>query len=206
MLPGSLSSTSSFSNARYQLAATYYNGYIYLVGGSSQTNLLNDIQYGHVETNGQVLQWTISSSQLNFARSQHRLEILTTALGKTYLAAISGTILTPDSIPVLSDTIEVAEIYQDGSLGQWYICPFHLKGGRQWPATSVVNNYLYVMGGRGSLLLNEMFNDVQFAPIQDNGCPSPWATSSHQLIMPLYGHKYVALNSNALIIFGGSGV
>jgi len=206
MVPGSLSYTSSFTNPRYQLAAAYYNGYIYLVGGSSQTELLNDVQYGYVQNNGQVLNWTISSSQLNFARAQHQLEILTTASGNTYLAAIAGTIITPGNIPAPSDTIEVAEINKNGSLGQWSICPFHLKGGRQWPATGVINNYLYVTGGRGNLLLDEMFNDVQFAPIQDNGCPGPWATSFHQLIMPLYGHKSVVLNSNALVTFGGSGV
>jgi hypothetical protein len=47
MLPGSLSYTNPITTARYQLAAAYYNRYIYVVGGSSSSSdLLNDVEYG----------------------------------------------------------------------------------------------------------------------------------------------------------------
>ena len=71
------------------------------------------------------------------------------------------------------------------------MCPFHLKGARQWPITVIANTHLYIMGDRGTLSLNEMFADVQFTSILDNRCPSPRAFSYYQFMMPLCGHKVV---------------
>lgn len=207
VLPGSFSYTNPISVPKYQLAAVHHNGYIYIAGGHSSSDLLNDIEYGRVENDGGIQQWIVSSSKMNYPRAQHQLEIVTSTTGNTYLVAIAGISRIPGTtVPSPTDTIEVAQINTDGSIGSWLLCPFHLKGGRQWPATVVVNDRLYLMGGRGTLSLNEIFADIQSASILDNGCPSPWASSHYQLMMPLYGHKTVVLDSNVLLILGGSSV
>lgn len=206
MIPGSLVTTQSFSTARSDFAVAYYNGYVYLVGGFSGSNELDDVQYGRVENDGSILEWTISSSHLNSGRSHHQLEIIKTLSGKIYLAAIAGSTTTTDDLRLsLSDTVEIAEINADGSIGEWQICLSHIKGGRQYPTTNIVDNYLYVIGGRGDVFTQEIFNDVQFASIQDDGCPSSWSTSAHNLKIPLYEHTSLVLQSNLFIVLGGSG-
>jgi len=100
-----------------------------------------------------------------------------------------------------------AHINADGSIGQWKLCPFHLKGGRSAPGTAVANGILYVTGGRGDLLLEDVFNDIQYAPIRDDGCPDAWHTNAARLNMSFYGHT-TALTSitgtPSLVVLGGN--
>ena len=202
IIPGSLSTSQSFSIGRAGLGVTYYNNYVYLVGGFTGTSQLDDVQFGHVEEDGQILSWKTSPFHLNVPRSYHRLEIVQTASGNTYLAAIAGAgQLSNDIVPW--DQIEIAEIYLNGSIGAWYTCVYHLKGGRSFLASNVINNTLYVIGGAGTFSLKEVFSDVQFASIRNDGCPGPWSTSAHNLKMALYGHTSVMLNSNMFIVLGG---
>ena len=202
IIPNSLSFAQSFSIGRSGLGVASYNNYVYLVGGFTGTALLDDVQIGHVEENGQILSWQTSPFRLNAARSNHRLEVVQTASGTTYLVAIGGLSQTSsDVIPV--DQIEVAEIYANASISSWHTCDYHLKGGRLLLATNVVNNTLYVIGGAGSFSLGEVFSDIQFAPIQNDGCPDSWSTSAHTLKIPLYGHTSLTINSNTFIVLGG---
>ena len=54
----------------------YHIGYIYIAGAHSGSDLLNYIEYGRVEDDGQILKWITSSSKINYARAQQQ-EILT---------------------------------------------------------------------------------------------------------------------------------
>lgn len=204
VIPGSLSTSQSFSIPRAGLGVAYYNNYVYLVGGFTGAVQLDDVQFGHVEESGQILSWTTSPFHLNVPRSYHRLEIVQTASGNTYLAAIAGAAQVSDDI-VPWDQIEIAEIYVNGSIGPWHTCLYHLKGGRSFFASNVINNTLYVIGGAGTFSLKEVFADVQFASIGNDGCPGSWSTSAHSLKMALYGHTSVVLNSNMFIVLGGNG-
>ena len=203
VIPDSLSFTKSFSIERSGLAVVHHNGYVYLVGGFSGAVELADVQYGRVEENGQIPKWQISPSRLNIPRSNHQLQVIKTVSGKVYLAAIAG-VGQVSNDTVHFDQIEVAQIGENGSVGAWHICSYHLKGGRSAPATNVVNNILYVIGGWGDLLIEDVFTDVQYAPVRDDGCPDPWSTSAYHLKMPLYGHTSVAISSKIFIVLGGN--
>ncbi|CAF3358825.1 unnamed protein product, partial [Rotaria sp. Silwood2] len=203
MVPHSLFFAQPFSIGRSGLAVAYYNDYVYLIGGFSGVADLDDVQYGRVEKNGQILQWQTNPFHLNVARSNLQLEIIKTASGKIYLVAIAG-VGQVSNDTVHFDHIEVAPIYDNASIGAWHICSYHLKGGRSAPATEIVNNNIYVIGGWGDLLIEDVFSDIQFAPIRNDGCPDPWSTSVHNLKMPLYGHTSLAINAKMLIVLGGN--
>jgi len=105
------------------------------------------------------------------------------------------------------DTVEAAALGSDGSVGAWRTCPYHLKGGRSAPATLIADRFLYVFGGWGDLLVEDVFRDVQYAPLRDDGCPDPWHTSGHSLNMPLYGGTAVLAavsDSQAAVVLGGN--
>lgn len=202
IIPDSLSTSQSFSIGRSGLGVAYYNNYVYVVGGFTGATQLDDVQFGPVEENGQILSWTTSPFHLNIPRSYHRLEILQTGSGNAYLAAIAGSAqISNEFVPW--DQVEVAQIYPNGSIGPWRTCLYHLKGGRSFFASNVIDDTLYAISGAGTFSLKEVFADVQFATIQNDGCPGPWSTSAHSLNMALYGHTSVMLNSNLFIVMGG---
>jgi hypothetical protein len=198
--------TESFSTPRSGLGVTVSGNVVYVVGGYSKNGTVGDVQYARFNADGTLGKWTTSPNRLNVPRSNHRLEVHTTPSGKLYLAAIAG-VGDIGSDTVHFDNIEVAPIASDGSVGTWMLCPFHLKGGRSAPATAIIKGRLYVIGGWGDRLLEDVFSDVQFAPIRDDGCTDPWLTNPYALNMPSYGHAAIAASSpqtDAVIILGGN--
>ena len=126
--------------------------------------------------------------------------------GKRFLAAIAG-VGQVGTDTVHFDHMEVAKIATDGSVGEWRMCPFHLKGGRSAPATFITGGYLYVLGGWGDLLLSDVFTDIQYAPLRSEGCADPWHTNPTRLLMPLYGHTSVVVgppDSQIVLVLGGN--
>jgi hypothetical protein len=183
-----------------------HKGFIYVVGGYSKQGTLADVQYASLQPDGMVDTWIASPNRLNAPRSNLAVQVFITKSGDNYLAAIAGVgEIVKDTVHF--DEIEVAQIRGDGSIGEWKTCPFHLKGGRSAPGSTVVNGFLYVFGGWGDLLLEDVFSDVQYAPIRDDGCLDPWFTNETRLNMPLYGHTSAltfVTGSSSIIVLGGN--
>jgi hypothetical protein len=200
--------TTSFKIARSGLAAVADGSFVYISGGYSQQGTLADTQHAPLNADGTLGPWQTSVHSMVVPRSNHRLELIRTGQGKKYLAAIAG-VGEIGADTVHFDHMEVAELAIDGSVGEWKMCPFHLKGGRSAPATFVDGGRLYVLGGWGDLLLSDVFNDVQFAPLRPDGCADPWHTNATGLLMPLYGHTLALTNSGgnqvAVVLGGNSG-
>jgi N-acetylneuraminic acid mutarotase len=203
---GSWQKTTPFREPRSGLGVVAHKGFIYVIGGFSNGGTLGDVQYAPLMQDGMIGSWTDSPHRLAIPRSNLALEALVTSSGASYLAAIAG-VGEVGKDTVHFDEIETAQISADGSIGPWKSCPFHLKGGRSAPGSVVANGFLYVAGGWGDLLIEDVFSDVQYAPIRDDGCPDPWHTSAARLNMPLYGHT-TALTSvtgqPTLVVLGGN--
>jgi hypothetical protein len=183
---GSWRRVGSLPTPRSGLGAAFDAGKVYLVGGYSDSGTLDDSYYATVQADGSISGWTRSATPLNTPRSNHALQVFRAPSGSRYLVVIAG-VGTVGNDTVHFDTVEVAALAPDGSVGVWRTCPYHLKGGRSAPATLIANGYIYVFGGWGDLLVEDVFRDVQFAPLREDGCPDPWRTSAQPLNMPLYG-------------------
>ncbi|WP_152977487.1 hypothetical protein [Bradyrhizobium pachyrhizi] len=198
--------TASFPEPRSGLGVAVHKGFIYIVGGFSKQGTLADVQYANLQPDGMVGSWNASPNRLNTPRSNLALEVFVTKSGENYLAAIAG-VGEVGKDTVHFDGIEVAQIRGDGSIGQWKTCPFHLKGGRSAPASFVLNGFLYVVGGWGDLIIEDVFNDIQYAPIRDDGCLDPWLTNETRLNLPLYGHTStltLVAGSPSIVVLGGN--
>ena len=203
---GSWRTTTSFTTPRSGLGAVVYNNIVYVVGGFAREGTRDDVQYATIQADGTFGEWTQDPNHLNIPRSNFRLEVFKTLSGSTYLAAIAG-VGTIGNDTVHFDEIEVAPIRADGSIGAWKLCPFHLKGGRSAPATFVAERQLYVLGGWGDQI-KDVFRDVQFAPIRDDGCLDPWNTGVYPLNIPVYGHTALLDERDGrlqVIVLGGNG-
>jgi hypothetical protein len=203
---GAWQKASAFQIPRSGLGVVHHNGFLYIVGGFAQQGTLDDIQFAPLRSDGSIGPWAISPYRLKIPRSNHRLEVFATPSGAFYLAAIAG-VGDVGKDTVHFDEIEVAPINSDGSIGQWRECPFHLKGGRSAPGTAIVNGQIYVIGGWGDRLIEDVFSDVQYAAIRDDGCTDPWVTSRSPLNMPLYGHTAVVVSGASpplILVLGGN--
>jgi hypothetical protein len=197
----------SLPSARSGLGAASDNGFIYVVAGYSDVGTLDDTYYAAVKTDGTLTEWMRSPNRLHTPRSNLALQIFKTKSGNRYLIAIAG-VGSVGQDTVHFDSVEVAAINADGSPGPWQVCPYHLKGGRSAPATLITNDNLYVLGGWGDLLIEDVFRDIQYAPLRDDGCPDPWHTNPYSLTMPLYGATAASLTPTSgipvVVALGGN--
>jgi hypothetical protein len=184
---------------------------MFLSGGGSSTatsvTYYDDTQSARIDATGRLSSWTTSPNRLKTPRSNHTLVAVTTDRG-TFLNVVAGvTQIGADTVHL--DTIEVAQIGIDCSVGEWRLANFHLKGGRSSPQALVLRNNVVVIGGWGDLDLIDVFNDVQIAAPRSDGSPAPWRTSPGHLTTGIYGHATVFAelekqpNPSLLLSIGG---
>lgn len=180
----------SFKNARSGAAALTVGNCLFIAGGSSSTptslTYFDDIQYAHLNSGGHLSPWTTSPNHLRTPRSNLSLVSITTDQG-TFLSAVAGVTQTgADTIHL--DTIEIAKVATDCSVGEWKVASYHLKGGRSTPQALVIRNNTVVIGGWGDLDLIDVYNDVETSTWRPDGSPSPWKVSTGRLTSGIYGH------------------
>ena len=203
---GSLSSwreTAAFSIERSGLGVAFHGGFVYLVGGDGPNGSLGDVQYALLAPDGSIERWQTSPHRLNTPRSNHVCLVATQANGISYLYTVAG-VGQKGKNTVHFDTVEFAPLAADGTPGPWKTCDFHLKGGRSAPGVFLAKDRLYVLGGWGDLLIEDVFEDVQYAGFQSDGQLQPWHTSPYRLKMPLYGHVALALPGGRAVVVGGN--
>lgn len=183
----------SFKGARSGASAVKAGRCLFLAGGSSSTTTgltyYDDLQFARIGSDGRLSSWTKSPSHLRIPRSNLSLIFVTTDKGN-YLNAVAGVAQIGEDTVHL-DSIEVAKIGDDCSVGEWTLADYHLKGGRSTPQALAVRNNVVVLGGWGDLDLIDVYSDVQTATVRSNGFPSPWRTSSSRLTTGIYGHATV---------------
>jgi len=183
----------SFKSARSGAAAITVGSCLFLAGGSSSTpnslTYFDDVQYAHINPDGHLSSWATSPSHLRIPRSNLSLVAVTSDQG-SFLNAVAGVTQTgADTIHL--DTIEVAKVGTDCSVGEWKIASYHLKGGRSTPQALAIRNNTVVVGGWGDLDLIDVYNDVQTSAWRPDGSPSPWKVSTGRLTTGIYGHATI---------------
>jgi hypothetical protein len=70
----------------------------------------------------------------------------------------------------------------------------------------IVNGYLYVIGGWGDDFIADIFSDVQYAPLNNNGSVGSWTTSQYAILTGRYGHTAVIdpQDDSTIMILGGN--
>lgn len=208
--PNSWKQTKSFNGARSGHGSAIYKNYVYIIGGAKGdgTNF-QDIQYAQIEVGGEIKQWATSPGKLNVPKSNPSVFVHETKDGRAFIYVVGGVgdLIKSNNLTVHFDYIEYAQINKDGSLGEWKLAPFHFKGGRSAPATIVYNNRLYVIGGWGDLD-EDIFSDVQYCDINEDGSLGRWRTSQSGLKFGVYGHTSLLIypdTAPTVLVLGGNG-
>ena len=185
-------SVTSLPAARNTGAAVAYNGYLYAVGGSNNTNL---VEYAPINSNGTLGSWTATT---NFTTARTRPVV---AVYKGYMYVAGGTNAGGTNL----NDVQYAPINANGTLGTWNPTT-SFPTARLSTAGTIANGYLYIAGGCTSYdglanTCNTFANDVQYAPINANGTIGSW-NSTTSFTTARFGHRVVAI-SGYLYVMGG---
>lgn len=180
----------SFAGVRSGAGAARVGSCLFIAGGTSSTasstTYYDDVQSAAIQSDGRLSKWTTNANHLKIGRSNASLVAVTTDQG-AFLNVVAGvTQMGLDTVHL--DTIEVAKVGADCSVGPWSIATYHIKGGRSSPQALVVRNNVVVVGGWGDIADMDVFNDVQAASPRKDGSPAPWKTSGNHLPTGIYGH------------------
>ena len=190
---GAWTTQPSFKTARSGEAVLSLGNCLFLAGGSSSSpttlNYYDDVQSASIAAGGHLSSWSTSPNHLTIARSNLSLTAVTTTQG-TFLNAVAGVAqIGQDTVHL--DTIEVAKVGANCTVGPWTLADYHLKGGRSSPQALTVRESTVVIGGWGDLDLIDVYDDVQVSAARADGSPNPWRIATSHLTTGIYGHATV---------------
>ena len=163
-----------------------HNGYVYAGGVNSGGNN-KQLHYAPINSDGTIGSWTATTN-------------LSTPIQAASLAAYNGYLYAAGGLDAgfsATTGVEYAPINSDGTIGSW-TATTNFPGYRQGQSMVMNNGYMYVTAGS---LGSTRFNDVQYAPINENGTLGNWNTTV-SYANPR-GNSYVAINNGTMYIAGG---
>ena len=202
---GAWSTTSSFINGRHHLTSLAYNGYMYIIGGCSQTfcaTVYNDVQFAPINSNGTLGAWHYTHNSTDDSttfvagfttpRSGH-----TTLVYSGYIYLIGGT----DSAANILNDVQYAPLNSNGTVGTWNLTS-SLGVGIEYPSSFTYNGYIYITGGQGA---NGIVSDIQYAAINANGTLDTWSDELSAFTTARISHASVVYNGYFYVIGGTNG-
>lgn len=208
---------SGFHTARGALAAVAYAGYLYILGGvqaSSNTacstvsgTYCQDVQFAKLNPNGTVGAWHYTHNSTDdggsfvsgFMNSRGAPGV---AVYKGYLYLGGG-----NNGATYYNDVQFAPINSDGTIGAWHYTHSSTDDGttfvsgfttaRSSMGFVAYNGFLYVAGGDSNAGAN-MYNDVQYAPLNANGTVGTWLQTNsfskarrNMTVIPYEGYLYI---------------
>jgi hypothetical protein len=161
---GTFSSITSEPYARDSYGVATYNGYIYLLGGSTNGT---KVTYAKPSSDGSITSWT-DATVLPAARSYG-----VSFAANGYLYFLGGTNGTNGQT-----NDYYAKINPDGSIGSWNTTTVLPTGNNQM-GVAVANGYVYLAGG--SLAGTGVTRNVYYARLNIDGTVGSWTTVTNAL-------------------------
>ncbi len=165
-------------------ATTYYNGYLYVLGGSVTSTVI----YAPINSNGSVGTWSYTTAMPAF-----RYDFSAVAYNG-YLYAIAG----QTTGNTATSSVIYAPMNSNGTIGSWLeagAMPYSIYQHR----SVIVNGYIYSAGGDNEIISGT--STVSYAPINSNGTLGSWAITT---ALPTVRFRYsMAASGNFLYAIGG---
>lgn len=195
----------NLGTAKYNTAATSYNGYIYIVGGGTNTSgaVTAATEYTKVNNGGgggaAGGAW-VTDSDIAVVDNRFRHA---TVVHNGYVYSIGGSVNGGGNIT--TQTVEYAAINADGTLGAWAADTHEIPSARVFPAAAAYNGYMYLLGGQESVG-GAFLKTISYAPISSTGALSGnWASAGGNTTNGGTGASLVAYNGYLYSIGGYDG-
>ena len=178
-------------------SVSYYNGYLYVIGGTPTGANWTDgasgtstVYYARVNADGSIGTWQSNANSLPQARIGHA-----SVAANGYLYAIGGA----NTSSVIQSTVYYAKVNANGSTGAWASVGSSLNTARMHMGAVVMNGAAYVVGGLDS---SNAISSIEYALLNANGTMGSWANSSNSLPAARQGAPAVAANGYILALSG----
>ncbi len=179
--------------ARYGSTSVTANGYVYVLGGTSNSasSFANNVYYAKINADG-----TISSTWSSATNLPYSAYKATSVTANGYIYYIGGY----DGSTHRTD-VSYAKINADGSLGIWQTGT-SLSAGRAYASSVYLNGYVYVIGGyNGTVYLGSTL----YAKINADGTVGSWSTATGVLpSSALIARTSVVAANGYIYLMGGS--
>ena len=184
-----------------KLAATHYNGVIYVVGGRDENRDVWGETYSSIIVGpGQILDWNDELPSLDDAHPGHPLFTHSIFAANDYLYAIGGISLDSTGAYEEQRSIYAAKIISPGVISDWAPLPVTswLTSTVYSHRTLVAGNRVYVLGGyREGASIDEVFS----AELRPDGSIGPWI--AEEIIPERYHWHGAILASNGSVYVAG---
>ncbi len=169
--------------------AVTYNGYAYVLGGSSSHIGHSDgVYYAKLGSDGSVGSWATSPNSL-----PHTLYYPSAVMANGYIYVMGG------HSSGFQDAVYYAKINSDGSIGSWVTSPNSLPQGIYEASAVTHNGYIYFMGGEnGSSTLDTVYS----AKINNDGSVGSWTLNASHIPQGVFDAA-VTLSNNRVYLLGG---
>jgi len=188
---GAWSNNNAFTTGRQNPTSVAYNGYIYVIGGSTDGGQTASIEYASIGTNG-VLTWLGSPG--NLAAPRHAASAVAY---NGFLYVLGGYV----SGGTISNSVVYATIGSTGTL-TWNGSPGDMSTTRVSFGAFAYNGYMYAIGGYGTAG-NIYLNTVEYATIGSSGALT-WNGTSPGNMSIARGYFGSVLYGGYIYILGGN--
>ena len=175
--PGSVGSWTTSSNQTpvdvSGAPSVEYNGYAYVLGGTSSdlgSVDSNYVFYAKLSSNGSVGSWTTSSNSL-----PQYLYYPSAAAANGYIYVMGGYAVSGG----FQSAVYYAKINSDGSIGTWTTSSNSLPQAMYEGSGATNNGYIYFLGGINSS--EAPVNTVYYAKLASDGSVGSWTTNTNHL-------------------------
>lgn len=195
-------------SSRYGHSMVSYNGYLYIFGGFTSSDVRSDDVYiAKLGANGEPSLWhPTDSNQANWVYWYQDTD-LPAAIGYAGAVAFNNRMYfvggNTSGSTGGTTTVYKADIKPIGSFGSWSSSgTTAIPSARFGHGVQVYNNYLYVIGGNSSGTLQ---NSIEYIKINTDGTmASSWSTSNDFLIARMsWGGTFTTMTGGYLYISGG---
>jgi N-acetylneuraminic acid mutarotase len=188
---GSWSTTTVLPAARDRATTVTANGYVYVIGGTSDNGAtpLNSVYYAKLNSDGTVGSWSTTTT-LTAARYNANSVI---ANGYVYvIGGYNGS---------TQDTTYYAKLNSDGTIGSWSTTST-LPAPRYGATSIAANGYIYTIGGYNG---GSAQSTTYYAKINVNGTVNSWQTATNNLPANRWLASSVTANGYVYVIAGSDG-
>ncbi|MDL2342273.1 MAG: hypothetical protein QFB87_04320, partial [Patescibacteria group bacterium] len=162
--------TNALTVGRNHMGQVYYNGYIYVVGGSNGSVFTNTVSYARVNADGSTGTWTTSGSTMPAIMEENKVVVV-----NGYLYVLGGY----NSSNFVVSSVYYSKINSDGSLGAFATSSNPLPSTRWQGSAFTYNGYIYYLAGADDA--NGFFSTLYYAKANPDGSTGAWTTSANSL-------------------------
>jgi hypothetical protein len=180
-------SASTFTNARMGHSTVAYNGYLYVIAGTTNgTTRYTTTQYAKILSSGDISSWTTSSNNLSASIYATGATVYN---GCIYLAGGTTT--------ASQTTVQLAQVNANGTINKWQTTT-SLGTANFASGVAAYNGYLYDAGGSGTT------TNVNYAAIDIAGQPGNYTSGSQINTVAITGGQSFVF-ANRIFLVGGFG-